>query len=272
MIKINFSISNIFKNFGNQNNGLSIQRINQSVAKDNAAVKGNKNTYESQRKDRMNFSKEGRKTTFLEALNKQKQNIIEQKNKLVDDTLKAGGTFESIKEQLKTYEEQIKNVDKQIITALSKESQERLEENKKNQEERIKNNSKPKTEEELMSKKLTKITELATNIEQAETAHKVKAQIEGEARVLNSEIKMDGDRTELEINGIVEQSVGALNLIEKKEGNLLKMERKAIEIGTTVNDKVIKSIKEENENNKLQDVSEKDYNKKDVNEKNKSEN
>ena len=119
----------------------------------------------------------------------QRQLLLEQKNELLHTTMENGGDKQSIQDLLESYEEQLKELDQQISQEMIKQKEKQLtkEESSKEKEEAM-------TEEELEQKRVSNLLALSSGMSQMETAKSSKTQIEGEIRVLESEIELDKGR------------------------------------------------------------------------------
>lgn len=127
-------------------------------------------------------------SSILESLAKQKQNILENKNNLINSTTENGKSLESIKDLLEAYNDQLKAIDEQIAQTTIEEQKKSLGADKK--EIKIQSQN-PKTKEEIVGDNLSKIVSIAANISQTEVVSSVKDKLEGELNVLNTEIKLD---------------------------------------------------------------------------------
>lgn len=139
----------------------------------------------------------------------QRQLLLEQKNELLHTTMENGGDKQSIQDLLESYEEQLKELDQQISQEMIKQKEKQLtkEESSKEKEEAM-------TEEELEQKRVSNLLALSSGMSQMETAKSSKTQIEGEIRVLESEIELDKGRC------------GASQGLVKKEEKLAQLRQK----------------------------------------------
>ncbi len=139
----------------------------------------------------------------------QRQLLLEQKNELLHTTMENGGDKQSIQDLLESYEEQLKELDQQISQEMIKQKEKQLtkEESSKEKEEAM-------TEEELEQKRVSNLLALSSGMSQMETAKSSKTQIEGEIRVLESEIELDKGRC------------GASQGLAKKEEKLAQLRQK----------------------------------------------
>lgn len=172
-------------NSGMQNSLLNVRHINQGLNQNNFAIK---NSGLQERKDTVSISPLGKTKSLIESLMKQKQKIIESKNELIGRTLENGGNIDSVKSQLESFEEQLKNIDEQIAQTMA--------EQLKQQDEDLKKMAykKPKTEEEIQTERLNSIVSLSSSLSQAQVASSVKTKVDGESRILETEIKLDESR------------------------------------------------------------------------------
>lgn len=133
-----------------------------------------------------------RKQDFIDSLLKQKQNIIDSKNSLIGKTLENGQDLNIIKDKLEKYDEQINAIDKQITDYMFKEQQGKTGMNAK---ENTTADKQPKTEEEIQNDHLKNIVALSSDISQVQTVSPIKREMQGQARILEREIKLDESRS-----------------------------------------------------------------------------
>lgn len=222
-MSVNFSIG--------QSNIMNVHRINQSITARNGN-RGSAQLSKAERRDSVTISPGGKRNHLLEQLIKQKATITDQKNSLISSTLENGGTLDTIKAQLENYDEQMKSVDEQIAELMAKETEKQTEALKKQEE------STPKTEEEIQSKRLSNITSLSSDLEQAKVISSVQTQVDGGARALKAEIELDKSRA---------STPGATELIAKKEATLFDVQEKSLDLTSQISEKI--SDINENTNN-----------------------
>ncbi len=138
--------------------------------------------------DRLTISLYGQNSR-IESLMKQKHSLLERKNELIRSTLENGGSRESIQELLDTYEEQMKNLDQQISREMAS-----LNTDRTDKDSSISKNNAPKTKEELRKKQISDLVDLSSGLSQVTSIQSARTSVEGEARVLESEIRMDKGR------------------------------------------------------------------------------
>ncbi|MEG2349436.1 MAG: hypothetical protein RSB57_02855 [Hungatella sp.] len=227
-------------NFGiSPGNMTSFHRINQSIAAKNGH-RGSELLSKADRRDRAIISPQGQKNNLLEQLMKQKTNITDRKNALISSTLENGGTLDTIKSQLKSYDEQMKSVDEQIAELMTKEMEKQAEELKKQAD------STPKTEEEIQNERLANITSLSSDLEQAKVIRSVQTGIDGDARVLKSEIALDKSRSG--------SSPAAAEFITKKEALLADMQHRSLDLASQISEKLSDVIEKADDINKPQET------------------
>lgn len=138
--------------------------------------------------DRLTISLYGQNSR-IEGLIKQKHSLLERKNDLIRSTLENGGSRESIQELLDTYAEQMKNLDQQISREMAS-----LNTDQTDKDSSISKNNAPKTKEELRKKQISDLVDLSSGLSQVKSIQSARTSVEGEARVLESEIRMDKGR------------------------------------------------------------------------------
>lgn len=163
------------------------------------------------RRDLAFISPQGKQGSRVDTLMKQKMSIMEQKDSLISSTKKDGKSMDSIKSQLEAYEKQLKDIDQQISEAMTKEMEKQAEKSKKD--------DKPKTKQEIENERLANVMDLSQGLKKAETVESVKTRVDGEARVLKSEIELDKMRDAPK--EAIEEKENKLSDLEKKSAKLL---------------------------------------------------
>lgn len=212
---------NVYLNTG-QTRSANIHLFNQSIAAKNS----NNVTGESSktgRRDSVSISPQGKKNSLLENLMSQKTRITEQKNSLISSTLEKGGTLDTIKSQLENYDEQMKSVNEQIAGIMAEEMEKQAEELKKPED------SKPKTEEQIQNERLAGLTRLSVQLDQTQKIGSVKARLDGDARVLKSEIELDKHSAGA--------SPAARERIANKEETLAAMQQRSSDLIADISEK-----------------------------------
>lgn len=228
-MKLNF-------NPGVQNQIFNACRINQSAAAKTGKA-GSTQAQES-RVDLAFISRQGKKGSLIETLMKQKMSITDQKNSLISSAKKDGRSMDSIKSQVEAYEKQLKEIDQQISEAMAKEMEKQAEKSKKDDG--------PKTEQEVENARLANVLDLSQGLENAEVVDSVKTRVDGEARVLKSEIALD------KMRGASAEAVAA------KEEKLAGLEKKSAELLSDVGEIVAETAETAKEQNEIAASKEKD--------------
>lgn len=221
-----------------QSNITNVHRINQSIVARNGN-RGSEQLSKTERGDSVTISPAGKRNSLLEQLMKQKTNINDQKNSLISSTLENGGTLDTIKSQLENYDEQMKSVDEQIAELMAKEMEKQTEELKKQKD------STPKTEEEIQNERLANITSLSSDLKQVEVVRSVQTRVDGDARVLKSEIELDKSRA---------STPGAREMIAKKEATLADMQEKSLDLTSQISEKISDVIEKSDDINNPQEI------------------
>lgn len=124
------------------------------------------------------FGSHNKKSSLIESLMKQRENILEQKNKLTERALDKGNDLSSLKEQMKALEKQISDIDAQIAQEQKGKLENKTPESKE---------SAPKTTEESIFSK-------ADSLEQTKTLSRMGRTLSREKVSLESEMKIDAKR------------------------------------------------------------------------------
>lgn len=215
-------------NIGMQTNLLKVSHINNQNLGQKQPIINNNDLREQ--KDTVSISPLGKAKSLVGSLMKQKQKIIESKNELVGRTLEKGGNIDSIKSQLESFEEQLKNIDEQITQTMTEQIKQQNEEQKKMEYQ------KPKTEEEVQTEHFNSIINLSSSLAKAQVVSSVKTKSDGEARILESEIKLDESR-------------GGASTAKKER--LADLKKQSTKLTTQINENLIKvseEIKDSNDN------------------------
>lgn len=179
---------------------LNAGSINRSINKNNPGASNCKSG-----DDRVFISPQGSLWNMVQNLTKQKEELIERKNELVNTTMENGGDMDLIKTQLDLYNEQIEGIDKQISDLYAQQAKDAVEE----QDQKITNRfSENKTEEQAEIEKLSNIAYASDSIKQAEIISSVKSKIEGQAKVMESEVGMG----ELQADLLSSKGLGGTNV------------------------------------------------------------
>lgn len=173
--------------FGQQHPLMNVNRINQSVAKHSRSAK-NARIMQLGR-DSLTISPQGKTASVIEMLNKQKANILEQRDQFVEAAKKQGQSADTIQSQLERFDEQIKDIDKKIQEATLQKMQEAAEKSAPKVQ-----SSKPRTKQDIQNGIMANITAAATTLDRMETVSTEKNKLDGNAGVVKSEIELDKSR------------------------------------------------------------------------------
>lgn len=220
-----------------QNQIFNAYRINQSAAAKNGKTGA---AAEEARKDLAILSPQGKQNSLIDTLMKQKMNIMEQKDSLISSTKKDGKSMDTIKTQLEAFEKQLKDIDQQISEAMTKEMEKQAQKSKKDDQ--------PKTKQEIENARLANVMDLSQGLEKAEVVDSVKTRVDGEARVLKSEIALD------KMRDAPEEAIAA------KENKLSELEKKSAELLSEVGEIVAETAEKAEEQNEIAASKEKEEN------------
>lgn len=136
------------------------------------------------------------KNKILDQLMKQKQNLTDSKNDLVDRALKSGESISSIKDKLENIDSQIKKIDAQI-SKIQMEDQRKLLDTDEKSKETKKTKVKSKTHSsnniktDVVCDQMDSLLNLSGNLAKIQVLSSEKKSMTGETKVLESEIKLD---------------------------------------------------------------------------------
>lgn len=200
----------------NHNRIINSDRVNRNIT-NNIEMKK-----DFQNKDSVFISKKGKNANVLENLTKQKAAIEERKNKFLGESIEKGKSIEQIEDQLELYDEQMKNIDKQIAEIKQlEESAQKTSDNNENKNFTY-NNKDYKTKNE---KNIENITKASLSLDRTSVIQSVKNNVDSEIGVLKSEISLDKKR------GFD---------TEEKEIELLNLEVKSSELNMNIADEISK--------------------------------
>ncbi|MBX4270479.1 hypothetical protein [Clostridium estertheticum] len=136
------------------------------------------------------------KNKILDQLMKQKQNLTDSKNDLVDRALKSGESISSIKDKLENIDSQIKKIDAQISKIQMEDQRKLLDTDEKNKEtkktkEKSKTHSSNNTKPDVVCDQMDSLLNLSGNLAKIQVLSSEKKSMTGETKVLESEIKLD---------------------------------------------------------------------------------
>lgn len=200
---------------------------NPSVSKDKKD-KVNKDTISISQSARNAFGKQDKKTSMLESLVKRKETLMENKNSLIERTMKNGTGIETIQAQLDEYDQQIKDIDEQISQTMIEDQKEALETKEKKKTEETTDNK--NIEGQIDKGTVHDFIQLDGTVEQMEQLHSLKTNMENQVRTIKSEMNLDS------MTGISRSSkLGEISNLEK---NIANINASAGEILNDVNETV----------------------------------
>ncbi|MEG0540703.1 MAG: hypothetical protein RR528_00075 [Angelakisella sp.] len=244
-----------------RNTMYNVQPYNQSVARNNPVSRPEKN---NGRRDTAAISPTQRANSMIEAIRKQKQSIIENKNQLVKTTMEAGKDIDTIQPQLDSYNELLQTLDDQIagiIRGMAEQQAAELEKAKEKAE--VAKEESPKSEEELEAEHLSNIANLSDDMKQTEQISSAKNKVEGEVRVKKSEIELD----RLTIDNLKSKrfSTGAkvkdmvasnMRMIANKQSDVSVLEDRTAQLDAAFGKQLNNTVEKLAENNKHHDKPE----------------
>ncbi|ONI45405.1 hypothetical protein AN640_04620 [Candidatus Epulonipiscium fishelsonii] len=176
--------------------------------------------------DSVFISKTGKAMSQLDALNKQKENLQERKEELLEASL----TGENIEDEIEKLNKKIINIETEIANAKQKEMEKTAKENSKKAF-----NPELKTKEETMPQKMPNF--VSVNLEQMKAAYSTQSRLKGDVRI-NSEAKTSqgelDETTELESMAVSLNKKMDEELVEIKEQNNKKEDIKHINVDLTI--------------------------------------
>ncbi|MBX4264944.1 hypothetical protein [Clostridium estertheticum] len=136
------------------------------------------------------------KNKILDQLMKQKQNLTDSKNDLVDRALKSGESISSIKDKLENIDSQIKKIDAQISKIQMGDQRKLLDTDEKSKETKktkvkSKTHSSNNIKTDVVCDQMDSLLNLSGNLAKIQVLSSEKKSMTGETKVLESEIKLD---------------------------------------------------------------------------------
>lgn len=181
------------------------------------------------KQDKVSISINGKNSNKIEGLQKQKQAIMQRKSEIRAKAMEEGKSAQEINSLLECYDMEIKNIDAQIARVQAEETEEATTPKQYHK-------NALKTKQEAEKQKMADLTKLSVNAEQVDTIYSVKKNIDGDAKVLESEIQLDKSRN------------AGSDLIENKEDKLIKLQTQSEKLMRDIGKKL-----EETQENKYDD-------------------
>jgi hypothetical protein len=186
MVAISHHQNTAFKN-SNYQNSKKIEPDKSVSIHNNDMLKNNTNTMLGGKQNKNNL---------FEGLMKQKENLLESKNSIMEAGIKKGDDPKTIQQKIAEIDSQIKNIDAQINKLKIEEQQKALNTKDvyKNSDEKNKKTDSLDSKSEVSQENLSDIIILSANLSQVKDLSSIKTSMSNEKRVLNSEIKIDESR------------------------------------------------------------------------------
>ncbi|WP_339246546.1 hypothetical protein NST58_04910 [Paenibacillus sp. FSL R10-2796] len=185
-------ITNMTASMGTRFNVSVSHQTNDKTMKSNSNTSGNGNgdKLSISKSAKAAFQNQSKMDGMVNSLLKQKQNIIDSKNSLIERTTKSSHNLESIQDQLKEFDKQLQTIDQQIAKYSFEEQQKNLEDAQK-----ANPKDEPKTEQEIQNERLNTIVSVSQDVSQMEVVSSTHTKMRGEAKVLTKEIELDEARS-----------------------------------------------------------------------------
>lgn len=164
---------------------MAAQAVNQHTK---SLESGKRKDEDDPREDRLQLNPLKQAQSMIDHLMEQKQNLIEQKNQLIADTLAGGGDMDSIRSLISLYDEQISNLDMQISQTMKDMVERQLKKEEEKEEEE------PETKEEQQIRQMSKLSSASMDYEQVNEIHSAYGKKKRDASIMAMEIQLDNSR------------------------------------------------------------------------------
>lgn len=155
------------------------------------------NVLNTARQDEVNISPAGKAAQMIEALNKQKTNVIEQRNQLISDTLESGRSIKDIEAQLEGFDEKLNNLETSIADIQAQQMEQAVKDSVQKAD-KPQAGGAPQTLEEAEAEQTRAMTQMATGLDNARTQLSTSRQLEADANILKRQINADRSTTRIE--------------------------------------------------------------------------
>lgn len=153
---------------------------------------------QSLRQDQTNISPAGKLAAVMEQLTAQKEATIQQREELVNRTVAAGNSLESIKEPLKFFDEKLEGIDQQMADAREAFNQQQIAKLGEQSEDKKKETKDEEvTREEVLQKRMTDVVDLSGRVTRTSGLGGAKVNLEAAARIQHAHARSDGLRSDL---------------------------------------------------------------------------
>lgn len=170
--------------------GMTSHPVKQGAAKQAAALSLGGAMRPSSR-DTLSLSPFGRASSALSGMEKLRQQIEDRRSEFLAKAAEKGQSADAIQSELDSFDQQLKDIDRQIAQMTIQQMNQR-----KEQAKHISNMSaqQPKTRQEVENKQLAAITSMSAGLDQANVMHTVQSKVDGDIRIQKSEITLEKSR------------------------------------------------------------------------------
>lgn len=148
--------------------------------------------------DMVSISPYGKTTSALSGLEKLRQQIEDRRSEFLTKATEEGQSTDVIQAHLDSFDQQLKDIDKQIAQLTTQQMNQEMEKSKNTA-----GIQHPKTRQEVENERLADITKMSAGLEKVNAIHSVKRQVDGDIGVKESEIELEksrgGDTTQMEV-------------------------------------------------------------------------
>ena len=167
-----------------------------------------------ERKDTWALSGKNRAGAIIEQLQQQKEQIKQNRSKLIAATLEEGGTMESIEAQLDVFDQRLQTLDEQIAQVKQLETQKIAQQE---EEEKTPAEKQPKTKEEAEQKQMAAVSKLTAGIDQVKELYQIKRRTGQELKIANLEIELDMRNTGLVLESSLQEREKLMQSVAKAD-------------------------------------------------------
>lgn len=149
--------------------------------------------------DTVSISPGGKASSAISGLEKLKQQIEDRRSEYLSKAAEKGQSAEVIKAQMESFDQQLKDIDKQITQMSIQQTNQQMEKAKHTTSSL---NRRPKTRQEVENQRLADITSLSTGLDKAGAMQSAKTKVDGQIGIKETELELErsrnGDTTQLE--------------------------------------------------------------------------
>ncbi len=176
-----------------RNGAEKMQQVQQSAVKQAAALRQMGSLGLRSPQDKVSISPYGKANSALSMLEKLKGQIEDRKNEFITKAAEDGMSAEAVKAQVESFDQQLKEVDKQILQMTIEQTNQAIEKEKSASSTSIK---RPKTRQEVENERLADITSMSAGLDRAEAISSTKTQVDGDIGIKEAEIALDKSRNQ----------------------------------------------------------------------------